>query len=742
MHVEGEVLIVPAEVALLCRRLTSSFGERLTQLRSTQAQRRSVLESSTLCAQIFTLGEGAQARTYQAGETIFTKGDPSHSALLIQRGSVDVHSPDVTHGELITERLFQGQIFGERSLLRGEARLADVTAHEEVELLEISAERLNSFAQRLPHLTRQLEALRRFERLPNGVIVIQYHGEIDGQAAIITVSHLSEGISIIGSLLVSTQQYQAQLYDVCNEMSTDEELSCPAPEGERRDLWLHEGKITRIETLGVWSELSGLQGLMLSQEPLAPEWMERLLAPPVHTAHDTPLLHPPAGGLICSCMQLSHDELMDVFHQGARSVAQLMEQTGVGTCCGGCVPSVAALCQESIGQRVVVSKVIARSSEIFTLQFVPESGGHLSEARPGQHIIVSLQHKGGWISRPYTLTTPLGQTLFREVTIKRLKGGALSQLLSKATEGDQVWISEPKGTFTINAQGDKPAVFFAAGIGVTPALSFAYAVSFAEAPQPLLIHHCARHEEELTFNETLQELSMSSPQLTYLTRVTSREGRLTRREVKALVQSHPTAEFYLCGPLDYLTWLESSLRGLKVEPERIHVERFHSFSSPSSTPHRDVTQSDTLARSLGWVGVVGYLAQDLFELRWPALLAWQSASSVRLWTGLTALTLVMLLWSLARAHSAQRKQRYPWLDLHRQLGALAPLLLFVHASDSGHATLFALSLTYLLATLSGLIEPSGRSSSKRVIWLGLHISLSLGLASLLIVHIYTVVAFQ
>ena len=741
MHEVGEVLVVPDEVATLFKRQLPELAERIRQLRFNQKQRRSLLESSQFCTRLFTLGEGAQVRRYQAGETIFEKGDPSHSALLIQSGSVNVHSPSIADQQHVTERLFQGQLFGERSLLRGEARIATVTAHEDVELLEISATRLKTFTDGLPHITQQLDSLRRFERLDNGVIVVQYDGELNGQVAIITVSHLGEGISVIGTLLVSIHQYQAQLYDVHHESRHEELIACPAPEGKRRDLWLDQQRITRIETLGTWSELSALQALMLAQEPLSHERIERLLSSQIHRFHDTPLPALPSSGVMCTCMQLSRAELMSAFNQGARSVAQLMEQTGVGTCCGGCIPAISELCQESIGQPATITKYTQRSPDTYTLKLTPESEAHLTPAQAGQHIIVSLAYKGGWLSRPYTLTSPLTEQRYREVTIKRLRGGYLSQLLLSSDVGTQVRISEPRGTFTINLQRSPHVVFFAAGIGVTPALSFAFALSEADDGARLLIHHSARTEGALTFQDTLQALSVACPQLTYMSRVTSQAGRLTRKEVKAIYKANPEAHFYLCGPPAYLQWLESTLLSVKVSPDRLHIERF-SFMTTHEAPSSPLIQRRTLVLTLGWSSGLGYLAQDLLDLSPTTFRAWQSASSVRLWTGLTGLLFLGLLWSLAFFHRTRADQRYPWLERHRALGALAPFFLFFHASRAGYAALFALSITYLLVTLSGLLEPSGFSGAARALWLGVHISLSIGFISLLAVHLYAVVAFQ
>jgi CRP-like cAMP-binding protein len=74
---------------------------------------------------------------FAKGEAIVRQGQPGHSLFVVKRGDASVTLAG-TDGEVA--RLSTGDVFGEMSLLTGEARTATVTAMADCDLLEIDAE--------------------------------------------------------------------------------------------------------------------------------------------------------------------------------------------------------------------------------------------------------------------------------------------------------------------------------------------------------------------------------------------------------------------------------------------------------------------------------------------------------------------------------------------------------------------------------------------------------------------------
>jgi len=74
---------------------------------------------------------------YAPGEIILRRGDPGESMFIIHRGKVEVRLPSNNGDQQQVAVLEPGNFFGEMALLTGEPRTADVSAIEEVEILEI-----------------------------------------------------------------------------------------------------------------------------------------------------------------------------------------------------------------------------------------------------------------------------------------------------------------------------------------------------------------------------------------------------------------------------------------------------------------------------------------------------------------------------------------------------------------------------------------------------------------------------
>ncbi|MCP4659401.1 MAG: cyclic nucleotide-binding domain-containing protein [bacterium] len=102
---------------------------------------------------------GLQLHTYEAGEILFTEGQPGESLLVLASGAVRVYVRDAAGGNRQVRRLGQGEFFGEISLLSGEPRTATITAAEECEVLELDRETVVGIAEQYPKVR---EILREF----------------------------------------------------------------------------------------------------------------------------------------------------------------------------------------------------------------------------------------------------------------------------------------------------------------------------------------------------------------------------------------------------------------------------------------------------------------------------------------------------------------------------------------------------------------------------------------------------
>jgi CRP-like cAMP-binding protein len=103
----------------------------------------------------------ARPVVFARGEAVVRQGQAGHSLFVVKRGeaAVTLASAD---GEVA--RLRSGDVFGEMSLLTGEARTATVTAVTDCDLLEIDAEGFRSVVMANPPVLEQVTTIAAVRR--------------------------------------------------------------------------------------------------------------------------------------------------------------------------------------------------------------------------------------------------------------------------------------------------------------------------------------------------------------------------------------------------------------------------------------------------------------------------------------------------------------------------------------------------------------------------------------------------
>jgi methionine sulfoxide reductase heme-binding subunit len=140
-----------------------------------------------------------------------------------------------------------------------------------------------------------------------------------------------------------------------------------------------------------------------------------------------------------------------------------------------------------------------------------------------------------------------------------------------------------------------------------------------------------------------------------------------------------------------------------------------------------------------------FLEQLGLKLDWPALRVWQGRFSYKVATGALLGAFISFQWLLAicRVSGFMRvaKALYPW---HQTVGALAPVLLFLHSTRLGFGYLVVLCGVYLANNLVGLINPSAFPRVKSVLslWTVVHIALSVLLVALTAYHAWTALYYE
>lgn len=242
----------------------------------------------------------------------------------------------------------------------------------------------------------------------------------------------------------------------------------------------------------------------------------------------------------------------------------------------------------------VVKATHTESNEVRALTLQPSDGRPLPDFLPGQHITVShpLMDGEAAVSRSYSLTGPATTTDRQAYTlaIRHVVGGQFSGFIHEQLQtGTTVNVSAPSGLFVIPTAIAQPVVLIAAGIGITPFLSYLETLAgcaFDHSPE-VVLHYGSRNRDSHVFADRIRALQQRIPTLrviNHYSRPASDESEGTHYDVRGRVRAEHIdadlirrrARFYFCGPEEMLQDLIDGLVERKVPKFDIFAEKFHS----------------------------------------------------------------------------------------------------------------------------------------------------------------------
>ncbi|WP_116198404.1 molybdopterin-dependent oxidoreductase [Amycolatopsis circi] len=244
------------------------------------------------------------------------------------------------------------------------------------------------------------------------------------------------------------------------------------------------------------------------------------------------------------------------------------------------------------GQReFVVERAVFETEDIRSVHLKPVDGRSVPGFRAGQHITVAWPDAPG-LTRSYSLTSPANAPDDGyAIAVRRVSGGQFSPAVhDRVQPGTRLLVTAPSGGFAVPTVHSRPIVLLAAGIGITPFLSYLESLDPASAPE-IVLHHGSRDRSRHAFRERIAALARRLPTvriLDHYSRPGPEErcdftGRVTAGRVDAdLIRRR--ARFYLCGPESMLDELTGELVERGVPRFDIFTEKFHAAPAPVRIP--------------------------------------------------------------------------------------------------------------------------------------------------------------
>ena len=212
--------------------------------------------------------------------------------------------------------------------------------------------------------------------------------------------------------------------------------------------------------------------------------------------------------------------------------------------------------------------------------------------RPGQHLSFRFDINGAEHRRSYSISSSphTGEPL--RITVKRVKGGIISNHINDAVQkGDVIDVMPPFGGFCLDPGPTlrRTHYFFAAGSGITPLYAMLRSVMAAEPASFAHLVYGNASEKSILLNDALNTLWDAHPDRMSIHHVLSnpgwwsgadywRKGRVDRGAIEALIRENPPyaqdAQYYVCGPGGMNQGVKDALMSLDVPASRIHMESY------------------------------------------------------------------------------------------------------------------------------------------------------------------------
>lgn len=256
-----------------------------------------------------------------------------------------------------------------------------------------------------------------------------------------------------------------------------------------------------------------------------------------------------------------------------------------------------------------VDKKVDESEDISSFYLRPVDGSSLPNFMPGQYISVRVDATGKEYKqiRQYSLSDAPRRDYYR-ITIQRDQGSQLSQtaapsvcpyastipgvvsnqLLDGVRPGDVLEVSHPAGEFFLdtNNLSNEPIILISAGIGVTPLISILNFVleqqphrrvswiHGARSTVPFCSHIAGLARGRSTFRSKVFKTHLADADLAGVTYDYDYRVDLAKLNPDDLWLTHGCAEYYVCGPEQFMLETAEYLEAQHVDSSRIKFELF------------------------------------------------------------------------------------------------------------------------------------------------------------------------
>ena len=230
------------------------------------------------------------------------------------------------------------------------------------------------------------------------------------------------------------------------------------------------------------------------------------------------------------------------------------------------------------------------------------------EFEAGQFLTVRLRADGKEHVRCYSISSPPNSRGHLEITVKRL-GMVSGALHASVRPGSMLHVRPPAGAFRYPAGEDRPLVFLAGGVGITPFMSMLRRAIDEEPTRRVTLFYSVRTMADVAFRDELQMLSRRHSHFKAVIAISDGPsaadyfpGRIDETLVTTLAPDIGHAVCLICGPAPMLDAMTQLLARIGVPDGQVNFEVFQAAIAasagspkPSETPPALASASHSVA---------------------------------------------------------------------------------------------------------------------------------------------------
>ena len=169
----------------------------------------------------------------------------------------------------------------------------------------------------------------------------------------------------------------------------------------------------------------------------------------------------------------------------------------------------------------------------------------------------------------------------------RLRDSAFKRVLRSMPLNTEVEIEGPYGSFTLQNNSEKPAVFLVGGIGITPFFSILKNAANNKLPHKIFLFYSNRTPEDTPFLKPLTELQDFNSNYSLICTMTDMEksksdwggekGYITKEMIEKYVEDIETPIYYSAGPADMVAAMRKIIEEIGIDDDNVRTEEFSGY---------------------------------------------------------------------------------------------------------------------------------------------------------------------